>query len=247
MRKFTCVAVAGLMASLALAVPAFAVGPKQQLKASISPKKIGKKPKKPVGVTFNVNPFFDVSTPAGTAAVDAAPFATKIAHVYLDKNFVFNVKAFPTCKSGVISKTPAACPKGSEVGSGSAVGRALGIEQNDLKVRAFNGPNNHFYLLVDGSSVLTIHGVIDGVLKKSTGPYGYELRFTIPAGLQSPSDGIIAALVDFKTSIAAKPTGKRKVSYVSVKSCPKGGLKVGYKGEYTDNTSQRVDMKVPCS
>ena len=247
MRKFLSVAVAGLTASLALAVPAFAVGPKQQLKASVKPTKIGKAPKKPVGVTFNVNPFFDVSSAAGKAEVDAAPFATKIAHVYLDKSFVFNQKAFKTCAPGVINKTPDACPKGSEVGSGSAVGRALGIEQNDLKVRAFNGPNNHFYLLVDGSAVLTIHGVIDGLLKKSTGPYGYELRFTIPAALQSPSDGIIAALVDFKTSIPAKPTGTGKLSYVAVKGCPKGGLKLGYKGEYTDGTTQTVAIKVPCS
>ena len=119
MRKFLSVAVAGLTASLALAVPAFAVGPKQQLKASVKPTKIGKAPKKPVGVTFNVNPFFDVSSAAGKAEVDAAPFATKIAHVYLDKSFVFNQKAFKTCAPGVINKTPDACPKGSEVGSGS--------------------------------------------------------------------------------------------------------------------------------
>jgi hypothetical protein len=246
MRKFMGVAIAGLAASLALAAPAMAVGPKQLLKASIKPSKIGAKPKKPVGVTFNVNPYFDVNSPAGKAEVDAAPFATKKAHVYFDKNFVFNQKAFKTCAAAIVQSAPDTCPKGSLVGSGSAVGRALGIEQNDLKVRAYNAPNKHFLLRVDGTAVLQIHSVIDGVLKGSTGPYGSELLFTIPPGLQVPQEGVTAALVDFKTSIPAKPTGTKKTSYVTLKGCRKGGLNIGYKGEYTDGTSQRIDTKVPC-
>lgn len=246
MRKFMGVAVAGLAATLALAAPAMAVGPKQLFKASISPTKIGAKPKKPVGVTFNANPFFDVATPAGKAEVDAKPFATKKAHVYFDKNFVFNQKAFKTCTAAMVQDTPDKCPKGSEVGKGSAIGRALGIEQNDLKVRAFNAPNKHFLLRVDGTAVLQIHSIIDGVLKPSTGPYGSELVFTIPQELQVPQEGVVAALVDFKTTIPAKPTGKGKVSYVAIKACRKGGLRIGYKGEYTDGTSQRVDTKVAC-
>lgn len=246
MRKITCVAVAGLAGALALAAPAMAVTPKQKLTASIKPTKIGAAPKKPVAVTLNVNPFFDVATPAGLTAVDAAPFATTKAHVYFDKNFVFNYKAFKTCTAAMVQSTPDACPKGSEVGSGSAVGRALKISQTDLKVRAFNAPNKHFLLRVDGTAVLQIHGVIDGRLKSSTGPYAWELVFTIPSGLQQPLEGVIAALVDFKTSIPAKPTGTGKLSYVAVKACPKAGLKVGYKGEYTDKTTQTVSTKIAC-
>lgn len=246
MRKFMCVAVAGMAATLALAGPAFAVSPKQKIKASISPTKIGKAPKKPVAVTLKVNPFFDAATPAGLAAIDAAPFATTVAHLYFDKKFVFNTSAFKTCAKGVVLDNSANCPKGSQVGSGTAIGRALKISQTDLKVKAFNGPNKHFFLLVDGSAVLTIHGAIDGVLKNSTGPYGKELKFTIPPGLQEPAEGIIAALTDFRTSIPKSPTGKGKLSYVAVKGCPKGGLRLGYKGEYTDKTSQTVTTKIAC-
>lgn len=246
MRKFMSVTVAGVMAALALAAPALAVQPKQQIKASISPTKIGKAPKKPVGVTLNVNPFFDASNQAALDVIDAAPFATKIAHLYFDKNIAFNTKAFATCASGVIQNDEKGCPKGSKVGSGTAVGRALKLNQTDLKVTAFNGPSKHFYLHVVGSSPLVIDQVLIGTLKNSTGPYGTELRVVIPPGLISPQEGLIAALTDFRTSIPKSPTGKGKVSYVTVKACPKGGLKLGYKGEYTDNTSQTVTTKIAC-
>ena len=268
MRLISRCALATVAVALVAAGPAAAKIPPQKLKVVVSPSKAGTKAK-PKAISLTFNPFLAVDA-AGLTAIDAVPFATQIAHVNADKNIAFNLSAFPTCTAAVVNHSNATCPKGSQVGAGKASARALGITQSDFVVKAYNGPNKHLFLLVDGKAPLSIHSVIDGVFKKSTGPYGQELYFTIPPELQQPVPGAIAAITNFTTTLAAKPTGKGGKSYVETIGCPKSkSLKFAYKGEFAEystdasgkilidpatgdlqapaKTTQTVSAKVPCS
>jgi hypothetical protein len=239
------VAVLALAVAAVLAIPAssaFAVNSPQQFSASVSPAKGGTKAK-PTPVTLKVRPYFgDISADA------AAPFATQTANVFFPSESVFNGKFFPSCANAKVLTAANTCPAASKVGTGTAAGLALGITEN-LKVTIYNGPGgNKVELLVDGTSPLTIHSVIEGTLTKQTGKYGYKLSVPIPGDLQQPAPGAVATLTDFNTTLPAKfvTKGKKKIPYLGAAGCATGKWAFGYTGQYTDGTSQTVEITQPC-
>jgi hypothetical protein len=204
----------------------------------MSPTKHGTK-KKPKGTKLVVKL-------ATTPNPNDPPFAASDTIVHLGKELVFNGKALKTCSAAQVQADDTKCPKGSKVGSGKAAGTALGLTEN-LTVTAYNGPGgNKLELLVDGSTPLQIHSVIEGILSSDSAPYGKKLSVHVPDSLQQPAPGAYATLVQFDTTIN-RILGKKKKPYVGIASCKtkKVAFAVDYK--YTDGTTKSTSTTGKCS
>jgi hypothetical protein len=237
MRKLTLMAVAAAVTALCVVGIAQAVTPTTAMKASVSPSKKGTK-KKPKNVKLNVEL---ITQPKA----DEPAFATSSTIVHFDKNLKFGGKYLKSCSSTQVQNDETKCPKGSKVGSGSATGTALGLTEN-LTVTAYNGPGgNKLELLVDGTSPLTIHSVIEGKLQKDSGLYGQKLVVSIPAALQQPAPGAYATLTDFKTSV--KGTGSKKRPYVGLAGCNKKLLNFKSDFTFTDGSQANASTTSKCS
>jgi hypothetical protein len=233
MRKVALLATTAV-AAVGVTSPAWAVNADQGLDVSVSPTKAGTK-KKPANVKIKVT--------TTTNPKDATPFATRQAVIHFDKALVFNPKKFKTCSAAKVQQAESSCPKGSKVGSGSAVGTAIGQTSN-LSVTAFNGPNSRFLLHVVAATPLQIDAVIQASLKKDKGKYGYKLVVPIPENLQQPVPGVFATLKQFITSVKGTSKG---VPYVGLTSCPKS-KKLSFKGDFTftDGTTLHATDTVKC-
>jgi hypothetical protein len=218
-RKFATAAVLAVAATAVAVAPAHAVNATQGLDVKLSPTKAGTKDKpKATKITVTTT----------TTPNDTTPFGTTQAVIYFDKNIVFNGAKFKSCTAAKVQASESSCPSGSKVGTGSAVGVALGQTAN-LKVTAFNGPSGKSLLLhVVGSTPIAIDSVINAKLSKTTGKYGYKLTVPIPSNLQQPVPGVFATLTKFVTSVGGTSKG---VPYVGLKGCTGG--KLAYKGNFT--------------
>lgn len=263
MRRAVLLAVVTAVAVALPASAAFAVSGTQKFSASFSPSKSGTK-KKPRGGTLKVRPFFDVG--AERAQLLGAPFYTDVAEVYFPKESTFEGRRFPTCARATVLANEKRCPKGSQIGSGTAAGFALGLVEN-LKVTIFNGKRSgsavgQIELLVVGNAPLVIRDVISGPITRVSGSvsglngsYGLKLSVDVPPGLQEPAPGALATLTDFNTTVKGTVTkttrkrGKRvktKYSVVNSIGCSKGKWDFGYIGRYNDGTSQAVETSGSC-
>jgi hypothetical protein len=227
-------ALAGIGAGISTAVQ-----PTITISASVSPTKHGTK--KNPKVTKLVVKLATTPNPNEPA------FAASDTIVHLAKQLTFNPKALKTCSNAQVQADDTKCPKGSKVGSGVAKGNALGLTE-DLTVKAYNGPGgNKLLLLVDGQQPLQIHSVIEGILSKDTGPYGYKLSVHVPEALQQPVQGVYATLIQFDTTIN-RVTGKGKKPYVGINSCPKNKkMAFGVDYVYTDGSKQNTKTTAKCS
>jgi hypothetical protein len=102
------------------------------------------------------------------------------------KGAVVNARFFPKCNPAALrQRGPRACPRGSKIGSGRAIGLAPPIVQDPVnaKVTLYNGtlsgrsPTIIIYALPDLGPVMTL----PGVLRSGRGtPYGYILDTPVP-------------------------------------------------------------------
>jgi hypothetical protein len=236
MRKLTLTAGVAAAAIGAVGI-AQAVTPTTAMKASVSPTKKGTKTK-PRNVKLNIEL---ITTPNP----NDPGFATKTTVVHFDKNLKFGGKYLKSCSADKVRSDNTSCPTGSKVGSGSATGSALGLTEN-LTVTAYNGPGgNKLELLVDGTSPLTIHDVIEGKLLSDSGKFGKKLSVAIPDSLQQPAPGAFATLTDFKTSV--KGTGSKKRPYIGLAGCTKKKLNFKSDFVFTDNTTATATTTSKCS
>jgi len=165
--------------------------------------------------------------------------------IFFAKQLVNNAKIFPSCNKSDIdgkqdNQIPAKCEK-AHVGNGSAKsdvgnpGSPPGATQ-PLDVKAYNGnKGKSIFLAVTGGPVT--NRVIDGVMSKQKGQFGYKVAFHVPPELQKVL-GTQIALTDFDVTIDTKKlatkkykvkkgkkkvTKKVKVSYLQLSKCPAGG------------------------
>jgi len=241
-KKLTLVVIAALALAGIGAAVSFAVNPDLTMSASISPTKHGTKKKaKKTKLVVKL-------TTEGTAAEPNGSFAAKTTVVHLPKELQFNGKAFPTCSNAQVTSDDSKCPAKSKVGSGTATGNALNIDEH-LKVTAYNGPggNKLELLLVSQDGPLPIHQAIEGTLTSDSGKFGKKLTVIIPDSLVSPVQGVFATLRQFTTNINAL-VGKGKKAYVGVQSCPKNKT-MAFQADYTynDGSKKSVSTTAKCS
>lgn len=118
----------------------------------------------------------------------SAPAPLQLTNTLLrfPKGAVVNARFFPKCSPAALrARGPRACPKGSKLGSGSAIGLAPPIVTDPVntKITLFNGtlegrnPTIIIYALPDLGPVMTL----PGVLRSGRGtPYGYILDTPVP-------------------------------------------------------------------
>jgi hypothetical protein len=236
LRKKLALALSGaLILALGVAGVAQAVNSKQTVAVKLAHNKAGTaaKPKSVGDLTVDLKVAVDPSD---------QPFATSSTVIHFDKNLVFNTAKFPSCTEAQARTGAAACTK-AKIGSGKAVGLALGQQEN-LTITAYNGPKGKSILLhVVGTQPLDINTVIVGQLKPDSGKYGRKLVVAIPSNLQQPLAGVFATLTSFVTKVGGTTNG---TPYVALKGC--SGGKLQFKGDFvfTDGSKQSPTSTTAC-
>jgi hypothetical protein len=167
-----------------------------------------------------------LSVSLGFTGDNGPPSVLKRAVISFPYGAKLNSKLFPSCSAAAIEQRGAkACPSGSKIGSGSAVGSTSGIHEQ-LKVTLFNGKRGKsivFYL--QGTNPVVINVPFDAPLVTlSGGKWNFRLTVDVPESLQRIV-GLDVAIDDF----SVKVDGKRKVKgrrrgYIETLICPPGAL-----------------------
>lgn len=178
----------------------------------------------------------------GTLHIDTSPSGQQpdtapTTSVYFAKPIKNNAALFPFCNQSEIDGQgtfPSKCNK-AVVGTGTAKalagtpGSPSGNSvTEDLNVKAVNGPKGKALFLVlnsnPGAPVAITNRVVPGGVAKSSGPYGFLVKFVIPEDLQSQL-GLSISLTDFLVKISNKPITVKvkgvstKLSYLQLTSC----------------------------
>jgi hypothetical protein len=179
LRKYLIAAFAACIAVGVVAVSAPAQAPSGvELTVNLKPQKAGTKTKPRSTKIHFVTTNKDVSQTA------------EGIKIWIPKTLRISNKGFPKCSQAVLNdpnKGPDACPKGSEIGGGTALARA-GVNVNPI-----NPPKLHFDVraFVTGKSSMVFHirstdlgveivALTPAKLKKASGKYGQVLDVTIP-------------------------------------------------------------------
>lgn len=258
MRRITLF-MAALAGMAVMASPAHAIQSIQKATAKVTPNVSGTKAN-PQGVALTVTASFDSIAPDLDQQVQ---FATVNGKVFFTKEGLTNAKLFPGCDASKVFQDEKQCPAGSKVGSGTARGIGLGLDEN-VVLTAYNLPGGKgVVVLVVGDTPLIIREVVEAKLTTLSGDpkFKYRLDFTVPKNLQSPAPGVIAAVKDLKLTVPLqylKKSGKfvlkkkKKIPYIATTGCSTGKWSGRFIAEYTTTfdsaieSTQTVDIDVPC-
>jgi len=217
-----------------------------------------KKKLNPITLEINV-------TTADPAAVQ--PPALKQVVIRFNKGGTFNGKLFPKCKfSKLQTQGPKACPKGSKVGTGSAVASAKPvIDLVNADVTVFNGepkggvPSVLLYNVPDISSPITIQGTVQKKKAVSCaegkGQCDYFLTFPVPeiptlpgappASVLSVKTKTLKVFVKKKKKVKGK-TKTVKIPYIGAPKVCKGTWVADLNITFRDGQASSSSASLPC-
>jgi hypothetical protein len=143
-----------------------------------------------------------------------------------------NSRLFPSCDPRKLERlrgSRRACPRGSRIGSGSALGTSPQLHgvTEPLRIDVYNGPHGRsvlFYLF--GANPISISGMLNAPLQAiRSHQWAYRLTIKVPHSLQEVGPGIFASLLRFTTRVGAtvRVHGVRH-GYIEVLACPPGAL-----------------------
>jgi hypothetical protein len=225
LRRLPLPAIAMLAAALAGAATAEAAN-HARLEGKITPvlRKFPKFPQ-PAALTLSLGFTGDDGNQASvlTRAVIQFPYGSQL-----------NGKLFPACNVKKLEEDgKSACPKGSRIGGGTAVGTA-GDVREEIKVSLFNGKGGKsiiFYLQGDNPVVLNVPWE-SPLVQFTTGPYNFKLTVDVPEVLQRIV-GLDVAIEDFTVKVDGTRRVKgRKRGYIETVICPPGAL-IPVRGTFT--------------
>ena len=210
--------IAAATALLALAMVAVAVAqnpaPPVQFEASQKPTKAGTK-KKPRPTTIDVS----MSVPAeANATADQIVF-------HLPGHVRVSGKGFRYCPATRLdaTKDPSQCPKGSQVGEGSAT-VMLGSSQQTLDLTMFAGSANELAIWLQGTGGLQgVQKGLRGIISRSGKPYYQKLTIDITQDVQQPIPGLYSNLTNIQADIGGTngKKGRKRRNLIEVIGCPK--------------------------
>jgi hypothetical protein len=170
-----------------------------------------------------------------------------------------NSALFPSCNPQTLLRQrgrPSACPRGSRIGGGEAVGTSpsfKGVNER-LTVDLYNGPGGRSILMyLRGLNPVAISGMINASFTPLRGGrWGYRLSLRVPENLQEIAPDILASLLRFTTRVGGSVQvreGGRTVrrGYIEVLACPPGAL-VPVRGTFgfRDGSSTTTDSYIAC-
>jgi hypothetical protein len=207
-------------------------------------------------ITLEIN----VST-ADPAQVQPPPLKQVV--IRFNQGGQFNGKLFPKCKfSALQAQGPKACPKGSKVGTGSAVASAKPIiDQVNAKTTIYNGapkngvPTVLLYNVPDISSPITVQGTVAKKAPVScaggAGKCDYVLTFDVPQ-IPTLPNAPPASVLSVKTKtiqafVKKKKRGKRvKIPYIGAPKKCKSKWVADATFKFYDGQSSTSIASLPC-
>lgn len=232
--RWTYAAVAACVGSLVFAAAAFAA-PVRTMEVVVNPPSAGT-PSKPktVGITMRLV----------TSDTDGyVPDVARHDDIYLDRGLRTNARYFRSCTLAILNdqqRGPDRCPRGSQVGTGTATAYAYGCGRKvrpneairaDVAIRLFNGPRGRTLLAHLRSASPQFQQAFPVQYQRASSPFGIKLNFDIPQNIQQPVAGFCAALVDTQLSIPRKSITRRvrrnrrvrrvRVGFLTSTSCPR--------------------------
>ncbi|HEX7289592.1 MAG TPA: hypothetical protein VF250_00570 [Conexibacter sp.] len=231
------------IAAVAPAAEAPAPRPVVTLTARVSPSRLPIPPGTPLTATLRTS---FKSVPAG------GNFVLQRAAYRFGRGARFNGALFPSCSAAKIRRARgrlSVCPRGSRVGHGVGVGRAVAVGiRSSGRLTVFNGPG--------GRSVVLNFVVVRPALINATfeapirrlhgGRYAFELSSAVPPELQRVLDGdVVVERLDITTGATRVIDGRRR-GYFEAVSCPRGGSAVHGEFHFNQGARATADMKVVC-
>jgi hypothetical protein len=213
-----------------------------------------KKKVRPITLEINVT----TSDPAV-----AQPPPLKQVVIRFNQGGQFNGSKFPKCKFNALqSQGPKACPKGSKVGSGSALASAKPIiDQVNAKTTIYNGapkngvPTVLLYNVPDISSPITVQGTVQKKAPVScangAGKCDYVLTFDVPQ-IPTLPNAPPASVLSVKTKtiqafVKKKKRGKKvKIPYIGAPKKCKGKWVADATFKFYDGQSSTSVASLPC-
>lgn len=170
---------------------------------------------------------------ANDAGGDSLPGTVTRAVIWFPHGPRVNGRLFPSCDPARLRRlhlAPRACPRGSRLGGGSALGASpdfgIGVKER-LRVDLYNGRGGRSIVFVlRGESPVLISGMIVAPFQALRGGrWGYRLTIPVPRNLQEIAPDILASLLDFRvTTGATVRVHGHRYGYIEALACPPGAL-----------------------
>jgi hypothetical protein len=213
----------------------------QKIDVKIKPNKASPK-NKPRGITL------DITTTLSTRDGSKPSPGTRTV-VSFAKGLKFNNTKFPTCDQTLLDQNgPSACPKGSQVGKGSATvdARPLITQPIQGQTLGFNAKGNTILLYTVVTNPITTSTTLVGKLKKASGKYGTKLDVTLPPLPTAP--GLPnATITKFQlTTKASIRKGHKKYDYIVAPTTCKRTWPFAGKFTFEDGTTLPATSSVKC-
>ena len=227
LRRLSSAGLAAALLALVLAVPGTAASAKTLVSLSgIATPPIDVFTLTPRTLSLTIDARFATDAPG------ELPATISKAVVYFPHGPRVNGALFPACDPAKLRRARGAaraCPAGSRLGGGTALGTSpqfAGVIEH-LKVEIYSGRGGRsliFYL--HGENPVLIGGMIVApFVALHGGRWGYRLTMPVPQDLQEIASGIFASLLDFKvtTGGSVRVHGRRH-GFIEALACPPGAL-----------------------
>ncbi|HET6448861.1 MAG TPA: hypothetical protein VFG31_07090 [Conexibacter sp.] len=184
------------------------------------------------------------------------PGTVSRAVIYFPHGPRVNGRLFPSCDFKRLQRlrgAPRACPQGSRLGSGTALGASpqfgIGVREH-LSVVLYNGKGGRSIIFVlRGLNPVLISGMFVASFKAlHGGRWGYRLTIDVPHDLQEIAPDIFASLLDFRvTTGGSVQVNGHRYGFIEALACPPGAL-VPVRGVFSfrDGESTTSDSYIAC-
>jgi len=163
-----------------------------------------------------------------------------------------NWDRFPACNPARLEqrKDPDGCPAGSRIGKGTSTVWARPIVEDPIPatIDVFNGPRSGsgrtLLFLARTTRPISTQMVLRGVLRRTTGKYGFRLDVDVPR-IQTVPGAPDASIVALTTVVQAR---RRGISYLEApRTCPRTGLPFAGTFTFSDGSSASAGARISCT